>query len=69
MLTVALTSGLATGKSTVGRMVAEFGCYLVEADLLGHQALVGKLLVGVGSLTIAMLMSNTVEASERRQAC
>lgn len=41
MLTVALTGGLATGKSTVGRMFAELGCYLVEADLLGHQALAG----------------------------
>ena len=67
MLTVALSGGLTTGKSTVGRMFAELGCSLVEADLLGHQALVGKLLVA--PLTIAMLTSNTVEASERRQAC
>ncbi len=41
MLTVALTGGLATGKSTVGRMFAELGCVLVEADLLGHRALAG----------------------------
>ena len=41
MLTVALTGGLATGKSTVGRMFAELGCFLVEADLLGHRALAG----------------------------
>jgi len=41
MLTVALTGGLATGKSTVGRMFVAMGCYLVEADLLGHQALAG----------------------------
>jgi len=41
MLTVALTGGLATGKSTVGRMFVTMGCHLVEADLLGHQALAG----------------------------
>lgn len=41
MLTVALTGGLATGKSTVGRMFAELGCELVEADRLGHEVLAG----------------------------
>jgi dephospho-CoA kinase len=41
MLTVALTGGLATGKSTVGRMFAELGCELVEADKLGHEVLAG----------------------------
>jgi dephospho-CoA kinase len=41
MLTVALTGGLATGKSTVGRMFVELGCELVEADRLGHEVLAG----------------------------
>ena len=41
MLTVALTGGLATGKSTVGRMFGELGCELVEADRLGHEVLAG----------------------------
>ncbi len=36
---VGLTGGLASGKSFVGRTLAEFGCTLIQADLLGHQAL------------------------------
>lgn len=39
MLRVGLTGGLASGKSTVGRMFEKFGCLLVEADALGHQVL------------------------------
>jgi dephospho-CoA kinase len=39
MLSVALTGGLASGKSFVGRTLVELGCTLIEADLLGHQAL------------------------------
>lgn len=39
MLRVGLTGGLASGKSTVGRMFERFGCLLVEADALGHRVL------------------------------
>lgn len=39
MLTVGLTGGLASGKSFVGRALADLGCFLVEADLLGHQVI------------------------------
>lgn len=39
MLRVGLTGGLASGKSTVGRMFEKFGCLLVEADALGHRVL------------------------------
>ena len=39
MLRVGLTGGLASGKSFVGRTLAELGCTLIQADLLGHQAL------------------------------
>ena len=39
MLRVGLTGGLASGKSFVGRTLADFGCTLIQADLLGHQAL------------------------------
>jgi dephospho-CoA kinase len=39
MLRVGLTGGLASGKSTVGRMFESFGCLLVEADALGHRVL------------------------------
>jgi dephospho-CoA kinase len=39
MLRVGLTGGLASGKSFVGHALAQLGCYLIEADELGHQVL------------------------------
>ena len=39
MLRVGLTGGLASGKSFVGRALADLGCHLIEADQLGHEAL------------------------------
>lgn len=39
MLVVALTGGLATGKSTVGKIFVELGCHLIQADELGHVTL------------------------------
>jgi dephospho-CoA kinase len=39
MLRVGLTGGLATGKSFVGHALADLGCYLIEADKLGHQVM------------------------------
>jgi dephospho-CoA kinase len=39
MLKVGLTGGLASGKSFVGAALAGYGCMVVEADQLGHQAL------------------------------
>ncbi|MBL8174511.1 MAG: dephospho-CoA kinase [Bryobacterales bacterium] len=39
MLRVALTGGLASGKSFVGKTLEHLGCCLVQADLLGHQVL------------------------------
>ncbi len=39
MLKVGLTGGLASGKSFVGKALAELGCHLIEADQLGHQVL------------------------------
>jgi dephospho-CoA kinase len=37
VLRVGLTGGVACGKSTVGRMFAEMGAYLVDADQLVHE--------------------------------
>ncbi len=34
-----LTGGLASGKTFVGRILEELGCYVVRADDLGHQVL------------------------------
>lgn len=39
MLRVGLTGGLASGKSFVGRALADLGCLLIQADELGHRAL------------------------------
>ena len=39
MVKVGLTGGLACGKSFVGEALASFGCYLIHADELGHEAL------------------------------
>ncbi|MCP5119040.1 MAG: dephospho-CoA kinase, partial [bacterium] len=39
MLRVGLTGGLASGKSFVGRTLAELGCLWIQADALGHQVL------------------------------
>jgi dephospho-CoA kinase len=36
VLRVGLTGGLASGKTFVGRALADLGCYLIEADKLGH---------------------------------
>lgn len=37
MLRVGLTGGLASGKSFVGRALADLGCLLIQADELGRQ--------------------------------
>jgi dephospho-CoA kinase len=39
MLRVGLTGGLASGKTFVGRALADLGCYLIEADQLGHEVM------------------------------
>lgn len=39
MLRVGLTGGLASGKSFVGHALADLGCYLIEADKLGHDVM------------------------------
>lgn len=37
MLRVGLTGGIATGKSTVGRMFVDLGCHLIDADRIVHR--------------------------------
>jgi dephospho-CoA kinase len=39
VLRIGLTGGLASGKSFVGRALADLGCYLIEADKLGHEVM------------------------------
>ena len=39
MLKVGLTGGLASGKSFVGQALADLGCYLIQADVIGHEVL------------------------------
>lgn len=37
MRSIGLTGGIASGKSTVSKILAERGAVLIDADLLGHQ--------------------------------
>jgi dephospho-CoA kinase len=37
MLRVGLTGGIATGKSTVGQMLVQLGCHLIDSDSITHQ--------------------------------
>lgn len=39
MLRVGLTGGLASGKTFVGHVLSELGCFLIRADELGHEVL------------------------------
>ena len=39
MLRIGLTGGLASGKSFVGETLANLGCFVIQADELGHQVL------------------------------
>ena len=38
MLTIGLTGGIGTGKSTVSGMLAELGAVILNADIVGHEA-------------------------------
>lgn len=46
LLKVALTGGLASGKSSVCRMFSEYGAYIVSADQIVHELLVPHTIVG-----------------------
>src|SRR5712691_9179279 len=39
MLIVGLTGGLACGKSVVAGALRDLGCYVIEADDLGHEVM------------------------------
>lgn len=39
MMRVGLTGGLATGKTTVAQILSGLGCFVIQADKLGHQVL------------------------------
>ena len=38
MITIGLTGGIASGKSTVSAMLKDLGAYILDADKVGHQA-------------------------------
>jgi len=37
MLTVALTGGIASGKSVIAKVLEELGCYIHNADLIARE--------------------------------
>ncbi|HHX44778.1 MAG TPA: dephospho-CoA kinase [Chloroflexi bacterium] len=39
MYTIGLTGNIATGKSTVARMLADLGAYVIDADRLAHEVM------------------------------
>jgi dephospho-CoA kinase len=39
MLKVGLTGGIACGKSLVGEALAGYGCFVIQADQIGHEVL------------------------------
>lgn len=39
MLTIGLTGGIGTGKTTVSRMLADLGATIMDADKVGHEVL------------------------------
>ena len=39
MFLVAVTGGIATGKSTVSRLLADYGCPVIDADEIARQGM------------------------------
>ena len=81
MLKVGLTGGLACGKSYVGQALADLGCFVIEADELGHrvlepggeayQAVVSEfgsgILTSAGEIDRRALAARVFESPERLQ--
>jgi len=70
MIHVGLTGGLASGKSFVGRSLADLGCFLIQADELGHQVIEpgGEAYAGVVALSGAEILNAEGKIDRRRLA-
>jgi len=70
MIHVGLTGGLASGKSFVGRSLADLGCFLIQADELGHQVIEpgGEAYAGVIALFGAEILNAEGKIDRRRLA-
>jgi dephospho-CoA kinase len=70
MLRVGLTGGLASGKSFVGRSLASLGCFLIQADELGHQVIEpgGEAYAGVVALFGREILNANGAIDRRRLA-
>jgi dephospho-CoA kinase len=82
MLLVGLTGGIGSGKSTFAALLAERGAQVIDADLLGHDALrpgqpawrsivdqFGDEILSPGSMTIdRKLLAEIVFADDRKRA-
>jgi dephospho-CoA kinase len=71
MFVVGLTGGIGTGKSTLAALLAERGAQVVDADLLGHDALKPGLPAWhsvVDQFGDEILAANTMEIDRKRLA-
>jgi len=70
MIHVGLTGGLASGKSFVGRSLADLGCFLIQADELGHQVIEpgGEAYAGVVALFGEEILNAEGKIDRRRLA-
>ena len=59
---IALTGGIASGKSTVAQTLAKLGAYVIDADKLGHHAyLAGSAAFDQVVATLARMSSALME--------
>ena len=79
MLKVGLTGGIGCGKSFVGEALAELGCFVIQADDLGHEALApggaayerviqefgGEILTGEGAINRRALAARVFGDADR----
>ena len=59
---IAITRSLAAGKSTVGRILQEFGAYVVDADEIVHSLLSPN--TQIGQKVIELLGSDIVAGNQ-----
>lgn len=67
MITVALTGGLASGKSFVAATMQRLGCHVIEADRLGHEVLGAEAYQAVIAEFGSGILEEQAEVIDRRK--